>query len=78
LLGRAKRLQYLLPQRPPREVTESIARWWAERWMSSRLERDDVLERVVRQTLVHPRRQGDRVELPVVDFDQPRLFGAAE
>ena len=78
LLGRARRLQYLLPQRPPREVTDGIARWWAERWMSSRLEREDVLERVARQTLVHPIRHGARVEVPAVDVDQGRLFEGGE
>jgi hypothetical protein len=34
----------------------------------------DVLERVARQTLVHPIRHGARVELPLADSNQPRLF----
>jgi hypothetical protein len=78
LLGRAKRLRYLLPQRAPRQVTERIARWWVERWVVNRLQRDDVLERVARHRLVHPIRHGARVELPVVDEGQRRLFEGAE
>ncbi|MBI3467534.1 MAG: DUF4338 domain-containing protein [Planctomycetes bacterium] len=77
LLGLAKRPKHLLSHRDLCEVTEHIARWWTERWLVHRLERDDVLERVGRHTLVHPIRHGARVKLPSTDFEQPSLFGDA-
>lgn len=74
LLGLAKRLKYLLPQKSPDKVTESIAQWWLTRWVTNRIERDDVLDRLKQHALVHPIRHGARVILPMVDLDQQRLF----
>ena len=74
LLGLAKRPRYFLSHRNPREVTERIARWWTERWLVRRIDRDDALERVGRHRLVHPIRHGARVELPSADFEQPSFF----
>lgn len=44
--------------------TVAVACWWAERWLSKRIESDDVLERVEQHTLVRPVRHGARVILP--------------
>jgi hypothetical protein len=74
LLGFVKRPQYLLALQDPHGASAQIARWWAERWLAHRIERDDVLDRISRQTLVHPIRHGARVELPSNDFEQPSLF----
>lgn len=67
-----------MPHRLPRKTTEGIVRWWVERWLVKRVEREDALERVARHTLVHPIRHGARVELPPNDFAQARLFGGDE
>ena len=73
LLGRAKRLSYVFPQRACPDATAKIARWWSERWLVGRIEREDVLGRVARHTLVHPIRHGARVEAVAGDFEQRRL-----
>lgn len=74
LLGRAARLKYRLPARLGADATRAICRWWLERWCLPRVRRADVIERVGRQTLVHPIRHAARVVLPAVDRDQRRLF----
>jgi len=67
LLGRASKARYVLPQTRPRERSDMIARYWMERWLSNRIERDDVLSAVEKHTLVHPITHGARVRLPSVE-----------
>jgi hypothetical protein len=74
LVGRAKRPKYLLPQGRAREASKAIAEWWIERWVTPRAGREEVVERIAGQTLVHPIRHGARVVLPVVEREQGRLF----
>ena len=40
-----------------------IADWWAERWLMSRIVKEEVLERVAAHNLVHPIKHGARVDL---------------
>jgi hypothetical protein len=63
-----------LPEKDAKSITESMCRWWVERWVLNRLTRDDVFQRMAQHTLVHPIRHGARVILPRFDFDQPVLF----
>jgi hypothetical protein len=42
--------------------------------LSKRIDRDDVLEKVERETLVHPIKHGARLRLPSVNTDQLLLF----
>ena len=44
-----------------------MCRWWLRRWLTPRLRRPDVFERLARHTLVHPIRHGARVLLPHTD-----------
>jgi hypothetical protein len=74
LLGIDKRPRCLLPQRNAAAVTEEIIRSWRERWRLPRIQRDDVLDRLARHTLVHPIRHGARVPLPRQEVDQSLLF----
>ena len=74
LLGIDKRPRYLLAQRNAAAVTQEIIRFWRERWLLPRIQRDDVLDRLARHTLVHPIRHGARVPLPRQDLEQPLLF----
>jgi hypothetical protein len=69
LLGQDKRPKYILPLKSAAEMTPLIARWWASRWLLSRISRDDVLERVRRHNFVLPIRHGARVELPPAECD---------
>jgi hypothetical protein len=47
------------------DATKAIADWWCERWLSTRIDQDGVLDQVEAHTLVRPLRHGARVELPV-------------
>jgi hypothetical protein len=78
LLGIDAQPKYLLPQRNPEAVMRHIVRWWIERWVTKRLDREDALERMAAHTLVHPIRHGARVLLPRVDTDQRLLFEELE
>lgn len=74
LLGMDDEPDYIFDMTSPERSTEEIGRWWTERWLSKRIESDDVLARVDRHTLVRPVRHGARVELPRVDEAQASLF----
>ncbi len=74
LLGMEKRPRYLLPQRNAGAVTQEIIRYWRQRWLLPRIQRDDVLERVAGHNFVHPMRHGARVPLPRADIEQAVLF----
>jgi hypothetical protein len=62
LLGMEQRPKYILPLKKPLEITKEISRWWTIRWLLSRIDRDDILERVARHSLIHPIRHGARVD----------------
>lgn len=74
LLGVETKPRYYLPTKRADQISEHIARWWMERWVSKRVLREDVRVRVAQQTLVNPIRHAARVELPRVDGDQRLLF----
>lgn len=78
LLGMDDEPDYLFDISMPKKSTELISRWWVERWLSKRIESDDVLERVAHHTLIrnlgHGIRHGARVQLPLVENDQVSLF----
>ena len=71
LLGRTRRAKYILPQTSPRETTERIIGFWVRRWLSGRVERDDVLKEVERHALIHPIEHGARVRLPGQEEELP-------
>lgn len=74
LLGMDDEPEYIFDMGSPRRGTAEIARWWTERWLSKRIESDDVLARVAEHTLVRPVRHGARVVLPRLDDGQTSLF----
>lgn|SRR6266478_1290805 len=74
LLGIEKRPRYILPQKEAALVREQMCQWWLERWVRRRIEREDVLERMAKHSLVHPIRHGARIVLPQTDLEQPELF----
>ena len=73
LLGLDSAPDYLFEAEGP-EATEAVARWWAERWLLRRVEREQVLQAVEQHTLVRPIRHGARVELPPESGPQQGLF----
>jgi hypothetical protein len=76
LLGLEDEAQYLLPLTQPEVATREIVEWWIDRWLSRRIERDEVIAEVSRHRLVHPIRHGARVVLPRRDDEQLTLIDA--
>jgi len=73
LLGMDPEPQYLFSSSGA-EASAAVAGWWEERWLSRRIESDDVLSAVAEHTLVHPIRHGARVPLPPVRANQIEMF----
>lgn len=68
---------YIFTQDDPRAGTEAISAWWVERWLSRRIESDDVLDEVARHTLVRDGRypmHGACVWPPASEEVQQMLF----
>jgi len=63
LLGIDAKPEYFFPLKNPRDTTEKIATWWANRWLLKRIEREDVLEELEKQRQTYPIRHGARVPL---------------
>ena len=74
LLGMHPEPIYLIPIEDTKRQTDQIAEWWTERWLSTRIQREDVLTQVENETLVHPIRHAARVRLPDIDSDQLHMF----
>lgn len=74
LLGMDKEPDYFFDLSTPEERTQEIAAWWMERWLSMRVQSDDVLNQVEQHALVNPIRHGARVVLPELNEDQFTLF----
>jgi hypothetical protein len=67
LLGIDKRPHFILDQKTPGLASQQIARWWTQRWMLPRIEREEVLLRIEDHNFVHPIRHGARVQMPKAD-----------
>src|SRR5439155_119436 len=68
LLGIDERPRYLFRRSLANDVGR-IALWWNERWLSKRVESDDVLAKVAMNTLTRPVSHGARVVLPVLETE---------
>ena len=65
---------YIFDMNDPERSTAEICNWWIERWLSRRIESEEVLNQVERHTLVRPIRHGARVVLPRIESAQATLF----
>jgi hypothetical protein len=75
LLGRRiNKPRYFFPFEDSTSVTRGIGDYWIRRWLSQRIERDEVLADVERHTLVYPVTHGARVALPPLGDEEPTLF----
>ncbi len=74
LLGMDDEPDYIFDMSSPAKSTAEIAGWWTERWLSKRIESEDVLLRMEEHTLVRPVRHAARVTLPTLDDAQGNLF----
>ena len=59
---------------PSDACSAKVAAWWAKRWASVRISRDDVLVNVRHEGLAHPIRHRARVKLPEGDDGQGAMF----
>ncbi len=71
LLGRSTRVRRVMGAIRPDVGTETIARFWRERWLTMRIERSEVLDRLASHSVRHPIRHGARVALPQHSQDLP-------
>jgi len=77
LLGMDAAPDYLFSVKEPQAGTDAITAWWMDRWLSARINSDDVLAQVERHSTVRDGRylmHGACVRLPRVDELQPALF----
>jgi hypothetical protein len=75
LLGRRiNKPPYFFPFEDSTIVTQGIGDYWIRRWLSRRIERDEVLADVDRHTLVYPVTHGARVTLPPLGDEERTLF----
>jgi hypothetical protein len=68
LLGIDSKPHYVF-RRSLRDDVERITCWWVERWLSKRVESNDVLEKVGIHTTLRPVHHGARVPLPALATD---------
>jgi hypothetical protein len=79
LLGRRKnRARFYFPFDDPAAATSRIADCWIGRWLSRRIENDDVLAEVEGHTHVYPITHGAKVELPMTEDEDLPLFAVVE
>ena len=77
--GALNKPRYFFPFDDSAEVTRKIGDYWIERWLSRRIERDEVLREVELHTLVYPVTHGARIALPPIgDEDDMPLFRLLE
>lgn len=74
LLGIDQAPEYFVPLREPAKSTERIVAWWSQRWLSRRIQRDDVLVDLATHRTTYPVHHGARVRLPADPSSQPSLF----
>jgi hypothetical protein len=64
LLGLAMCPLYIVPQSEDLVRTAMISEFWRRRWLLSRIQTAEILQRVSEHTLTHPIRHGARVPVP--------------
>lgn len=69
LLGLNKKPKYYLSMKNPQKTTKLLAKYWIERWLLRRIDREEVIDDVKKHTLIHPINHGARVRLPEIDTD---------
>jgi hypothetical protein len=73
-LGLNQTPEFYLSKKKPTNTSEEIAKWWLDRWVTKRLTKKEVSDRILEHTLVHPIKHGARVETIRIDPEQALLF----
>ena len=58
LMGMQDRPRYIIEQKDSENQTGALVRYWASRWLRNRLNSEDVIESVARNTLSLPMEHG--------------------
>jgi hypothetical protein len=75
LVGFVNKPRYSLPQKNPKQVSDSIARYWGERWLAPRLaNHPEAIKAVALNDGRLPDRHAARVQLPFLVSDTLPLF----
>jgi hypothetical protein len=77
LLGLEEKPSYILPQSKPRIRTDRISSYWRKRWLSKRINNEEVLKKVAEHTVSYPVTHGARVQLPMSEDSDDFLPGFA-
>lgn len=72
LLGRSEQPNYILPSDNARFISSRIVEFWQERWLQSRIQREDVLEATRKHSTTYLMHHGAVVQLPE-DEDQEQF-----
>jgi hypothetical protein len=64
LLGQDAQPDYLVSMTDPKAATQRIAEWWAERWLSNRITKPEILQNVASEGLTYPIKHSARVPMP--------------
>ncbi|MDQ3258450.1 MAG: DUF4338 domain-containing protein [Acidobacteriota bacterium] len=78
LLGIDKRPSYIIPQKDAKRKTEALAAYWQKRWLASRINTPEILERVATHTLTYPIQHGARVQLIEAAHETAYLWNLIE
>ena len=74
LLGFDRKPRYLVSPRSPAAQSSAIALWWTERWLSGRIDSDEVLWEVAAHTTTYPVKHGARVAAQRGRHDESRVL----
>jgi hypothetical protein len=74
LMGIETRPRYIVPQNDPRAKTTMIGACWIYRWLSQRIEQDQVLAQVASHCLAHPIQHGAQVK--ITGEEEPKMLSA--
>jgi hypothetical protein len=77
LLGLQEKPSYILPQSKPRTRTDRLSSYWRKRWLSKRINNEEVLGKVAQHTVSYPVTHGARVRLPMSEDSDDFLLGLA-
>lgn len=74
LFGLISKPKYIIPQSSYKKRSEMISDFWISRWLSKRIEREEVMETVKKHTLSYPITHGARVSQVIDESSQYELF----
>jgi hypothetical protein len=69
LLGKDREPDYLIPENDLKQTSDQVSEWWFDRWLNSRIRREEILDKISREKLTYPIRHSARVVLPTDQYE---------